>query len=97
MVWTEIQEPNNEIPYTHVTSITPLGVIVIDWKSWKEQPDYDVSHGNEQIGTAYSLEDAKTIASEYMKSVVSSLIEYATNHLTDGHADPQETDGIPKR
>ena len=87
MIWTEIEEPNDEIPYTHTKTITPIGTIVIDWKSWKEQPSYDVSHGNEQIGTAYSLVDAKKIAFKHMESVVSGLIEYATNHLTDDEAD----------
>lgn len=34
--WSEPREPNDECPYTHVVSETPLGTLQIEWKGWKD-------------------------------------------------------------
>lgn len=45
--WSKVQEPNLQIPYNHITLDTPLGVFVINWKGWKEQPTYGLSLNDE--------------------------------------------------
>lgn len=36
--WSEVQKPNDQCSYTHVTADTPFGRILITWKGWKENP-----------------------------------------------------------
>ena len=43
LVWSEQLEPNNDIRYHHVVANTPFGRIVIDWKGWKQYPQYDIT------------------------------------------------------
>jgi len=68
MNWTEPKPPTEgESNYDHVRLQTPLGEIIITWKSWKESPSYDIEIGfGEWIGCEYSLEDAKEKAETYL-------------------------------
>ena len=69
MDWTEPKPPTEGVcHYDHIRCETPLGLCSIEWKSWKDQPDYGVEIGNEYIGTEYSLEEAKNVAKEYLNT-----------------------------
>ena len=61
LLWTDPQEPNNELCYHHVISTTPFGDITIDWKGWKDYPSYDVAMDfvlYEHFGSYDSLDEA---------------------------------------
>lgn len=74
MNWTEPKPPTEgESYYDHVKCDSPLGEIRIEWKSWKDQPDYSVEIAREYIGTEYSLEDAKNAAVQYLTKIHSEL------------------------
>lgn len=59
LTWSEPRDPNGECSYTHVVSETPLGVLRIEWKGWKEthSPTCDLPWGEFIIET--SLDDCK--------------------------------------
>jgi len=76
MKWTEPKEPTEGICfYDHVDCETPLGKIRIEWKSWKESPDYDIGLEGKHIGTEYDLDTAKYIAKEYLTTKHRELSE----------------------
>ena len=67
MKWTEPKPPTEGICfYDHVDCETPLGLIRIEWKSWKESPSHDIMINKEWIGVEYDLEKAKLIASNWL-------------------------------
>jgi hypothetical protein len=69
MMWSEISKPVEGVSfYDHTYLNTPLGKVIIEWKSWKESPDYGVALETEDayIGTAFDLESAKDMASKYI-------------------------------
>ena len=70
MNWTEPKPPTDgESCYDHVKCETPLGLIKIEWKSWKESPSYDVSLDDNWIGQEYSLKEAKKLSLDYLTVV----------------------------
>lgn len=82
MKWTKHRKPNNKIPYDHVLLESPLGLISIEWKSWKDAPDYGVSIDNNSlglsgyIGTEYSLEKGKDLAVNFLKDIHEDLKKF---------------------
>lgn len=62
--WSEPTAPNDECRYTHVQADTPLGVVRIEWKGWKDYDDptcqlpLDLDIANAFI-VGNDLEDAK--------------------------------------
>lgn len=67
MNWTEPNPPTEgESYYDHTKLETPLGKFIIEWKSWKESPSYDIMLGADWIGCEYELEDAKQNAEYYL-------------------------------
>jgi len=67
MNWTKPKPPTEGICfYDHVDCETPLGLIRIEWKSWKEGPDYGIDLDGKYIGTEYDLETAKYVAKEFL-------------------------------
>jgi len=64
--WTPVSEPNGSCHYTHTRLITPLGELLIDWKSWKSDSNYSVYFNDRWITSCYSLEDAKDFAERYI-------------------------------
>jgi hypothetical protein len=76
MNWTSESKPNDECRYDHTTVITPIGKITIEWKSWKEKPQFDVYLNGEWIGTGNSLEVAKTIALVHLANIADELKEF---------------------
>ena len=77
MNWTELKPPTeNESYYDHTVCETPLGKFRIEWKSWKESPDYGVELEGNYIGTDYSLEEAKKSALEHLIKKQKELNKY---------------------
>ncbi len=60
LTWTEPEPPDGAIMYTHVKSATPLGLLVIEWKGWKESssPTCVLPWGEFVLGI--TLDDCKT-------------------------------------
>ena len=74
MKWTEPKPPTIGINhYDHVILTTPIGEYVIEWKSWKEQPSYDVNLDCEWIGCEYDLKSAKDIAENHLLELANKL------------------------
>jgi|AntDeeMinimDraft_6_1070357.scaffolds.fasta_scaffold00887_12 hypothetical protein len=74
MKWTEPNPPTDgESYYDYVKCETPLGLVKIEWKSWKERPSYDVSLVDTWIGQEYSLKEAKKLVLDYLTVVSITL------------------------
>jgi len=77
MNWTEPKSPTDgESYYDHVKCVSPLGLIKIEWKSWKESPSYDVSLDDNWIGQENSLKEAKKLALDYLTVVNITLNKF---------------------
>lgn len=75
--WTEPAKPKEGVSsYDHVMCDTPLGRIMIEWKSWKDSPGYDVQLENDWIGCEYSLEDAKQVAIAHLQKKMMELLGF---------------------
>jgi hypothetical protein len=80
MYWTDPKPPTEGISYyDHTIASTPLGTILIEWKSWKKNPSYDITIGGEWLGCEYELEIAKEVALKYLRMKYDSLKEYLNN------------------
>ncbi len=73
MNWTEIKP--HGITGMIIECETPLGLARIEWKSWKENPDYSISIDDIYRGTEYDLERAKSWAKEYLTMKYRELLE----------------------
>lgn len=76
ITWSTNHKPNNISPYDHCSLDTPLGKALIEWKSWKERPDFGVVLGNDYIGTEYSLKDAKLMVENHLRIKHGELERY---------------------
>jgi hypothetical protein len=77
MKWTEPTKAAEGVSfYDHVIAETPIGRMIIEWKSWKDQPSYDVMINNDWVGVEYDLEDAKAIGVKYLNNLLKKLTEY---------------------
>jgi len=63
--------------------MSPIGDFIIEWKSWKEQPSYDITFKeHEWIGCEYSLDKAKNKVSEYLINKMDELIKSFSEIIT---------------
>lgn len=79
--WSDVQEPNADIRYTHVVAKTPLGRIVLDWKGWK---DYSSPVGEMPWGEHISgidLDDAKQKAQAAWDRMIPALLPLCSDPL----------------
>lgn len=77
MNWTEPKPPTEGVSsYDHTKCETPLGEFIIEWKSWKLNPSYDVILRNEWIGCEYDLDQAKNSAKKYLEEKKERLIKF---------------------
>lgn len=76
MKWTENISPNDSSYYDHTICETPLGIFIIEWKSWKSSPGYDISLDGSYIGTEYELSDAKDFVRVYLVELSDKLLKY---------------------
>jgi len=69
LCWSEPTPPIIGISrYDHVTCLTPLGVAIIEWKSWKQSDSYSLTIVNEYIGEGFDLDGAKQLAVEWLSN-----------------------------
>lgn len=59
--------------WDHITSPTPLGLIVIEWKSSRKLPIYSIRLDGKFLGDGDSLQDAKMLAEQYLFAVCEEL------------------------
>lgn len=87
--WSETKEPNKQCAYEHVTADSPLGTFVIEWKSWKESPGYDVTHPLEKlcIYGYFSLEEAKENAQKEFDKLIASCADEKPEVVCAGNLD----------
>jgi len=77
MKWSKISSATIGVSYYDHTKLdTPLGLFLIEWKSWKEYESYSISLNNEYINTTYSLEDAKEICITYLNNKLDKLQDF---------------------
>jgi hypothetical protein len=77
MKWTENKPPIEGISfYDHTISETPIGKMIIEWKSWKERPSYDIMLENEWIGVGDDVDEAKDIALNFIKEKSEKLVTF---------------------
>ena len=80
MKWTEPKKSTERVSfYDHVIAETPIGIMIIEWKSWKDRPSYNVELNKECIGVEYNLDDAKKIGEGYLQGLLKKLTEYMQN------------------
>ena len=76
MDWTKPIRPTKEnYPYNHTITITPIGIILVEWKKL----DYMISIDHEWIGTASNLKEAEEMIIKYLKKKSKELIKYLTD------------------
>lgn len=74
MNWSENMPPiNGKSYYDHTTLESPIGQIIIEWKSWKESPGYDVMINGDWIGFEYDLDNAKKLGENHIINIYSAL------------------------
>ena len=73
--WSEETGSNDQCCYDHVIGEYPMGRVLITWKSWKDDPSFDVECDNfGWIGTEYSLKDAKQLAQRNYHDIITNCI-----------------------
>jgi hypothetical protein len=73
--WTPEAPPTDGVSfYNHTICETPIGRIIIEWKSWKESPSYDVELDGKWIGVSYTLSEAKELAQNHIFDIIKELI-----------------------
>jgi len=74
MKWTDNRKPTEGVSfYDHTKCETPIGTIMIEWKSWKDRPSYDIGINGEWIGCEYSLDEAKKTTHKWLKDKAEKL------------------------
>lgn len=74
MEWSEIiYARDNNKHDDHVKCMTPIGEVVVNWKSWDEYDHFDIYINDDYIGFADSLEKAKDIAHNKLTEICESL------------------------
>lgn len=75
--WTPEAPPTDGVSYyNHTMCETPVGMLNIEWKSWKDSPSYDVELDGKWIGCVYSLEDAKVFSENYLLDIIKKLTDF---------------------
>lgn len=74
--WDEPKPPTSGESYNYVKANTPLGVIKIEWKSWKSSPTFDIEIDGIWIGYGDNLIEAKKDSLIYLGDKRDELIEF---------------------
>jgi len=76
MKWTEPKSPSEGVSYyDHAILDTALGQFIIEWKSWKDRPSYDIIHKGNWLGSAMSLADAQRDTTGHIQDMTNSHIK----------------------
>ena len=73
--WSNEQQPNTEIRYNHVISVTPIGNFTIEWQEWKENDRMCVYLNDQYLYTFETLVEAKEGAFLHLKDLHSKIGE----------------------
>lgn len=77
--WTNNEPPQEGVSnYYHTSLTTPLGKFLIEWKSWKDSPSYDIMLDDLWLGVEYDLLKAKEFVNTYMLEKCNELIIFLT-------------------
>ena len=77
MKWSKEKPPTKDVSYyNHTICETPFGNFVIEWKGWKETPSYTISLEGQYVDTAFTLQEAKQIANDYLVTLVDRMNQY---------------------
>ena len=72
--WSEPAKATDGVSsYDHTILETPLGRAIIEWKSWKDDPDYGLMIGDAWICSGYDLDEVKQKACEYLEGKLKDL------------------------
>ena len=74
VTWSEPQEPNERIRYTHVVAETALGTFTIQWKGWKKYDSPDIYLNDEHLNVAANIEAAKAWVTKHLQKIVNGLV-----------------------
>ena len=99
--WTPEAPPTEGVSfYDHTMSETPVGMLKIEWKSWKDSPSYDVELDGKWIGGSYTLADAKELAQNHLFDIIKELTEFLninTQNITTSTCELyEEMNGCPQ-
>lgn len=78
--FTEELEPSEHIRYNHVLLETPLGVVSIEWKGWKEYDPYTIYLDGEYLKNEASLGEAKNFVVDFLYSKHKELGIFIATH-----------------
>ena len=69
-LWSDPSPPNDFCPYDHCSANVPFGTMRIEWKSWKDYPNYCLyfDAGETFIGSFDSLDRAKEHAAAVIEA-----------------------------
>lgn len=77
LVWTDVTEPNTEVPYHHIIAMTPFGRFLVTWKGWKEHdpPTIDETPWGEWGGVTDSLDEARDLCGRMYEAKLHECLE----------------------
>jgi hypothetical protein len=79
--WSENAGPTPNVSYyDHTICKTPIGRFIIEWKSWKSSPSYDLMFDEEWIGVGNTLDEAKKLAVDFLVNKHQELMNYLNNN-----------------
>ncbi len=71
----------SDFAYDQIKCDTPLGEFIIEWKSWKENPSYDLSLEGNWIAYEYNLDLLKEKAEDYLLNLKDKLDEFCRENI----------------
>lgn len=77
--WSDHAPPTDGVShYDHVIAQTPLGQIMIEWKSWKDYPGYTCQMPWDELINASELDDAKEAVQAAWNKMAAKVAAMAT-------------------
>lgn len=75
LLWSREQQPNTDIRYNHVISVTPIGNLTIEWKGWEEYGSKCVYLDGWYLESFPTLGEAEEFAYNHLKDLHSKIGE----------------------
>lgn len=95
LTWTEPRAPASGNPsyYDHIIADTPLGPIVLEWKSWKDHDDPCGHMPWDEFVIGCNLEEAKTLVQEAWDRMMPKLADLSSEARMRRGEKPEDEDG----
>lgn len=78
--WSEVRQPIEGVSfYTHTEAETPMGIIRLEWKGWKERGDSPTAQmpwGELVIGS--DVEDGKQVVQAAWDKMAAAMLPYCS-------------------